>query len=347
MGCSGSRQPSFKKVNLWEPEKRVSRNKRCDGSRTAKKRVLFPETRPEKVWSLDQIPDEVVNENPIGHQKKIEQRWKNRKIEQLASGDLRASGSLSEAIGLLEFSEISYMETSSSSICLKDTNEGSESVPIRFKPDITEHSQRIAPYHCISVTNCQYNQNPLTNYEMMNRAWTCNSLCGQVLIQEKAETNRHDRQQKIVRTNVMSGYTSRPYMSSGNCWHAKNSPGGQKFLRGYQTLNDLIKSSESAHKGIENTIQNNGKVFKGRECDSTLLGDTVIEYGSSTETDSYEMDGMEDFWKTSRPSEENSEYPKNKFSAVLSTSSSLYPRRKTLSKQKLRSPPLFLRSIQC
>jgi len=355
MGCSSSRQPRFEKVNLWEPQKRVSRNKSCHGSRTIKKRTLSPETRPGKAWSLDQIPDEVVPENPIWNQKKIKQRRENQWIDQLASGDLPPSGSLSEAIDLLEFGEISHLETSSSSICLKDINQGSWKVPVRFEPDIAEQSQRMAPYYAIADTNCQHNQNPLTNYEMMNRAWTYNSLWGKVLIQENAkheicavqnrETNRQDRQQKIVRNNIISGYTCRPYMSSGNRWQAKKSPGGRKFLRGYQTLNDIIKSNDSTYKGMEDTIQNNGKVFTFGECVSA--GNTVLEYDSSTETDSFELEGMEDLWKTSRRTEENTEYQKNKFSAVFSPSSSLYPRRKRLSKQKLRLSPLILRSVQC
>jgi len=352
MGCSSSREASFKKVNLWEPQKRLFRNKSCHGSR-----VLFSGTRQRKVWSLDQIPDEDGNEDPISNQKKIEERWKNQKIEQLASVDLPASGSFSEAIALLEFGEISYLGTSSSSICLKEINEGSQEIPIRFKPDITEQSQRKAPYHGMADTSCQHNQNPLANYAIMNRAWTCNSLCGRVLIREKAEhniyavqrreTNCHDRQKKIVRNNVISGYASRPYISSENCCHAKNSPGGRKFLRGYQTLNDIIKSNDSAYKGMGNTIQNYGKVFKGLECDSTSFRDTVLEYDSSTETDSYELEGTVNLHKTSRPTEENSMYLKNKLRAVLSSFSSSYPLRKTLSKKKVRSPPLFLRTVQC
>jgi len=357
MGCSSSREPSFKKTNLWGPHQRVSQNKSCHLSRTVKKRVLFPGARQRKIWSLDQIPDVVVKEDPIRNQKKIEQLWKNQKIEQLDSRDLAASGSFSEAIALLEFGDISHLGTSSSSICLKEINEGSQEVPIRFKPDITEQSQRKAPYHCDADTNCQRKQNTLTNYAIMNRAWTCNTLCGRVLIRENAEhqscalqqreTNCNDRQKKIVRTNVISGYTCRPYMSSENCRLAKNSPGGRKFLRGYQTLNDLIKNNDSAYRSMKNTIQNYGKVFKGLECDSTSFGNTVLEYDSSTETDSYELEETMDLYKTSRRTEENSEYLENKFSTVPSTSSSLYPQRKTLSKQKLRSPPLFLRTIQC
>ena len=113
MGCGNSRQENFGKINLWEPQKLESESKSYHGSRTAKERVLFPETSCNRAVDEDQYMD----------QKKIEQYWENQKVEHSVCWDLKAEGSLSEAIDLLHFSEISEWESSSSSARLKDLQE--------------------------------------------------------------------------------------------------------------------------------------------------------------------------------------------------------------------------------
>jgi len=303
----------------------------CHGSRTVQKRVLFPETLQGKAYSLDQIPEKAVNEDPMMNQQKIELLWKNEKIEQLASGDPTPLGSLSEAIALLEFSEISDRGISSSSICLKDIdiNEGSEEFPIRLKPDITGQSRRNALYQFFTETI------------------TRGKAEREIYATQRRKTNYDDFQKKIVRTNVISGYTNGPYMSNGNCWHKKSSPEGRVFLRRYEIWNDIMKSNDFANKGMENTIQEYKKVSEVLECDSPLFENTVLEYDSSTETNSCEQDGTEDMYKTSRPSEENSKYLKNKFSAGLSSSSPVYPAGKILSQQNFSSAQLFHQTVLC
>jgi len=293
----------------------------CHGSRTVQKRVLFPETLQGKAYSLDQIPEKAVNEDPMMNQQKIELLWKNEKIEQLASGDPTPLGSLSEAIALLEFSEISDRGSSSSNICLKDINEGSEEVPIRLKPDITEQSRRNALYQFFTETIIR------------------GKAEREIYATQRRKTNYHDFQEKIVRTNVISGYTYGPYMS--------NVPEGREFLRRYQFWNDIMKSNDFANKGMENTIQEYQKVSEVLECDSPSFENTVLEYDSSTETNSYELEGAEDMYKTSRPTEENSMYLKNKFSAGLSSSSSVYPPSKILSQQNFSSAQLFHQTVLC
>jgi len=323
MGCNDSRQENIRRINPWEPKKIDLENNSYDGWRTVKDRVFFPGKHQGNSWRLEWSCDQAVNEDW-----KIEQCWDNQTLELSVSGDLKAEGSLSEAIDLLHFSEISERETSSISICLKDINEDGWDMSIGSKPDTNNKLQRNARNVDIAETNGQHNGNPLAYCTMMNRALSYNYPNGRVLIGQKMEdapqrrrTNHHQKK------NEISEYTYGPYKSFQNHWHAENSSGSRLE---YQRLNDTINS---ACKSMETRILKYGKISKEPERCVTSLHDTGLQYGSSTETGSCDQIGTEGLCKTSRPTEENSEYPENKSSASLSIDSSVYFLRKTLNTQ--------------
>jgi len=321
MGCSHSRKENFRKINLLEPQRLKSQSGTYDGSTTVKERVIFPEEHQRKSWTLEYSSDKGVNEDQIMDQKKIGKCQENQTIEHSVFGDLEAEGSLSEAIDLLHFSEISERDTSSISICLKDINKDKWDMPIRFKPGTTNKLQRNALYLDFPRSNGRHNSNPLAHYAMVNRALSYNYPSGQVPIGQKAEdtlqrrrTNYHDH---------ISRYRRGQYKSSRNRWHAENSSGG---MCQYQSIHDTINS---ACERID-TI----KYAKPEK-----INDTVLQYGSSTETSSLDLIETGCMYKTSRPSEENSQDLENE--SIESTSdSSVYLIRKTLAQ-------LFLQTLHC
>jgi len=330
MGCSDSRQEYFEKINLCEPPKLTSENKSYDGSETVTERVLFLEKHEAKSLSTE---DYIMN------QKASEQFLENPRIEHSVSGDLKAEGSLSEAIDLLDFSEISERESSSSIICLNDIKEDAQDVPIRFKPGTYNKSPRNAFYFDIAKPNSQHNPKPLAYCAKMSHALSYNNPSGRVLVGQKAEDILKRR-----RTNYydhISGYTCGQYWSSRNYWHAQNSSGAS---REYQSIHDTINS---ACKSMETRILKCEKISKEPEKYVTSINGTALEHGSSTETGSCELIETEDVYKTSRPIEENSKYPENKMSASLSTDCSVYLPRKTLSTQRFIVAQLFLQTLQC
>jgi len=336
MGCSSSLQENFRKINIWEPQIFESKNKSFPGSRTGKERVLFPENHQGRSLGFEWSCNKSANEGQIMDQKKIEKFRENPKIEHSVSWDLKAEGSLSEAIDLLRFSEISDCETSSSSVCLNDMKEDAWEVPIGFKPGTTNKSQRNALYLDIAKTNGQHKPNPLAVYAMMNRALSYNYPSGRELIGQKADdilkrwrANHYDH---------ISGYTFGPCKSSRNRSHAGNSSGAQ---REWQSTHDTINPG---CKSMQTRIPNYEKIFKDSEKYGTSLNDT---YRSSTEPGSCGHVETEGMYKTNRPTEENSEYPENESSASLSTDSSVYLLRKKLNAQKFIVAKLFLQTLQC
>jgi len=337
MGCSNSRQENFEKINLCERLK--SETKSYDGSETVRERVLFPEKHEAKLLRLEECRNKAVTEDQIMNQKTSEQFLENPRIEHSVFGNLKAEGSLSEAIDLLDFSEISERESSSSIISLNDMKEDAQDVPLGFWPGIYDKSPRYEFYLDFAKTNGQHNPKPLAYCAKMNRALSHNNSSGRVLIGQKAEdifkrrrTNHYDH---------ISGYTWGQHMSSRNCWHVQNSSGTS---REYQSIHDTINS---ACKSMETRILKYDKISKEPEKCVTSFNDTALEHSSGTETGSCELIETENVYKTNRPTMENSKYPENKMSASLSTDSSAYLQRKTLSTQKFIVAQLFLQTLQC
>jgi len=314
MGCNDSRQQNF---DRWDSQKHEFENNSYDGWTAVKERVFFAGKHQGNSWRLEWSRDEAVNEDHIMDQEKIEQCWDNQTLELSISGDLKAEGSLSEAIDLLNFSEISERETSSISICLKDINEDAWDMPIESKPGTNNELKGNARYLDIAETSGWHNRNPLAYCTMMNRALSYNYPNGRVLIGKKAEDAPQRR-----RTNLHHHKKNDIPEYFQNDWHAENS---SVSWREYQGINDTITS---ACKSMETTILKYGKISKEPERYVTSLHDTVLQYGSSAETGSFDQIGTEGQYKASRPTEENSEYPENKSSAGLSIDSSVYLLRK-------------------
>jgi len=325
MGCSHSRKENFTKINLWEPLRLKSQNCSFDGSTTVKERVLFPEEHQRKSWTLEYSSDQGVNEDQIMDQKKIGQCQEIQTIEHSVFGDLKADGSLSEAIDLLHFSEISERDTSSISICLKDINKDTWDMPIRFKPGTTNKLQRNALYLDFPRSNGRHNPNPLAHYAMVNRALSYNYPTGRVLIGQKAEDTLQRRRSNYH--DYISRCRRGQYKSSRNSWHAENSSGG---LCQYQSIHDTINA---ACKRIE-TIKY-AKISKEPE----KINDNDLQHGSSTETGSFDQIETGGMYKTSRPSEENCQDPENE-SAESTSDRSVYLIRKTMAQ-------LFLQTLHC
>ena len=197
-------------------------------------------------------------------------------------------------------------------------------MPIRLNPGTSNNSQRNALYFDIDKTNRQHNPIPLTHYAMMNRDLSYNYPGGRVLIGHNAEDTLKRRQTN--HNDHIYGYTSGPYKPYRNRWHAQNSFGARRESRIPQKYTEISKEPEKY---------------------VTSLNDTVLELDSGTETCSCDQIETEGKYKTSSPTQENSEYPENKFSTVPSTDSSVHLLRKTLSTQKLMVAQLFLQTLQC
>jgi len=258
-------------------------------------------------------------------EKKIGQCQENETIENSVFGDLKANGSLSEAIDLLHFSEISERDTSSISICLKDINKDSWDMPIRFKPGTTNTLQRNALYLDFPRSNRRHNPNPLAHYAMVNRALSYNYPSRRMLNGLKAEDTLQRRRSNYH--DHISRCRGGQYKSSRNSWHAGNSSGG---LCQYQSIHD---TSNAACKKIE-TIKY-AKISKVPD----KINDNVLQWGSRTETGSFDQIETGCMYKTSRPTKENSEDPENE-SSESTSDSSVYLMRKTMAQ-------LFLQTLHC
>jgi len=355
MGCADSRAANLRRVNLWESKSPTHKNKvnvtveeepRRVGSRPRKEQVLTRDTRRGKKVKLDDLWGRAVSNSPIMDQEKFEIRGNHQKIVRLSLGALKVDSDLSETISLSEIREITQLKDTSGSMNLNNIYEAGYVDPSRFELGTVKQSYFKIPQAAIADTICQYSLDSLA--QCANRSFSYNPLGIPVLMGQKPEvkdsaiwrqkTNDHDHENKMVRTNVVSGHLDGPYDTSGNSRHGSIFFESQKLLREYQPKSEVVEMDNFSSKSKETESSKYLEV-------SPDIEDTVIEHDSIMDIDPYGLgtkwssklltifsedsvsvsneERTEDLSKATGSSEENTEYLLNEFSTALASSNSV------------------------